>query len=221
MSNIDLEEESNRDRKRQQFEDGGSGASPGRAGRWMMGAVALALLVGVGAWFWGGNASDKPRGGGAAPAPALASPPPLPLAVAENGAFRIPLADLASGEAQFFEHRPATGLPVRFFAIKSSDGTHRAALDACAVCYAGRKGYQQNGNEMLCRKCGRSFPSEVIDDATGGCHPIRVERAVEGDALVVRAADVEQADAPHAAAASAGRPPMMTPPSSGQLLETR
>lgn len=207
---MDVEEQLMRDRKRRQFETGGS-SSPSRVGRWATAAVAIALLFGIGAWFWSGGSSAEPR---------LATPAPaLPVAVAENGAFRIPLADLAAGKAQFFEHRPANALPIRFFAIKSSDGTHRAALDACEICYAGRRGYQQNGNEMLCRKCGRSFPSEVIDDVTGGCHPIRVERAVEGDTLVVRVADVEKADAPHAAASS-GRSSKPMPPIR-QHMETR
>jgi uncharacterized membrane protein len=200
---LDREDEIRRHSKRQQF-SGASAQRRNRIGPWVACAVAAAILLGIGAWLWGRDSSGGPRA--AAPTPAM------PVAVAENGAFRIPLADLASGQAKFFEHRPAGAQPIRFFAIKSGDGTHRAALDACEICYAGRRGYEQNGNEMLCRKCGRSFPSEVIDDVSGGCHPIRVERAVEGDTLVVRVADAEEADAPHAAAASSGRSPMPMPP---------
>ena len=198
----DMKETSTRDRKREQFGDP-AGPRPNWAGRLVIVAVAV-LLMGLGVWYTYTRDSADERQSALAPIPAPAA------LVAADGVFRIPLADLASGQAKFFEHQPATGLPVRFLAIKGSDGTHRVALDACEICYAGRQGYQQNGNELLCRKCGRSFPSEVIDDVTGGCHPIRVERATEGTDLVVKTVDLEQTDAKYASAAA--RPQRRTMP---------
>lgn len=130
---MDIEEQLMRERKRARFTDE-QPAGPKR-GVWVIVAAAVVLLMGVVAWYWGGSPAEAP--------PSAAAPPGSAhkVAVAENGAFRIPLADLASGQAKFFEHKPADAAaqPVRFFAIKSSDGMHRVALDACEVCLSTKR----------------------------------------------------------------------------------
>jgi hypothetical protein len=49
--------------------------------------------------------------------------------------------------------------------MKSADGVIRAAYDACDVCYRERKGYHQEGDDMVCNNCGRHFPSTSIESA--------------------------------------------------------
>ncbi len=107
------------------------------------------------------------------------------------GEIKIPLADLASGKAKFFDYRLSNNKPVRFFALKSSDGIYRAALDACDVCYHAKKGYHQEGDNMVCNNCGLTFPSDKINEVQGGCNPVGLPRTVEGDHLVIKASELE------------------------------
>jgi hypothetical protein len=106
-----------------------------------------------------------------------------------NGEISIPLSEL-SPRARFYEYRAGT-TTVRFFAIKSSDGVYRAALDACDVCFAAKKGYAQSGDDMVCQKCGNHFPSSEINEVEGGCNPVGLERKVENDRLIIKAKDLE------------------------------
>ena len=115
--------------------------------------------------------------------------------------IRIPLAGLAGGEAKFFRYS-ADGQDARFFVLRGSDGVSRAALDACEICYASKRGYSQRGDEMVCRKCEQSFPSALINEVTGGCHPIGLPRTMDGEHLVLQASQIQAIDRQYAAQAA-------------------
>lgn len=102
----------------------------------------------------------------------------------------IQLAEITS-QAKFYKYTASGGQEIGFFVVKSSDGVIRAAFDACDVCYPAHKGYYQEGDDMVCRKCGRHFPSKDVNDVTGGCNPVALARAVEGDRLLIKASDLE------------------------------
>ncbi|HEX8088126.1 MAG TPA: DUF2318 domain-containing protein [Blastocatellia bacterium] len=108
----------------------------------------------------------------------------------QAGDIRIPLAEL-SDKARFFDFKTADNSSVRFFAIRSSDGVYRAALNACDTCYHAKKGYHQEGDDMICNNCGLKFPSAKINEAHGGCNPVSLPRTVEGDSLVIKASALE------------------------------
>ena len=101
-------------------------------------------------------------------------------------------ADFSDGEARFYRYVSAAGKEIRFFVMKSSDGVVRAAFDTCDVCFRERRGYRQSGDNMICNNCGKAFPSRDINVVQGGCNPAPIERAVEGDRVVLRAAALEQ-----------------------------
>lgn len=103
----------------------------------------------------------------------------------------IPIADLASGKAKFFDYKSGDNRPVRFFVVRSADGQYRAALDACDVCYQAKKGYKQEGDNLICQKCGLPFEISRIGDVAGGCNPVAIPRAVEGGNLVIKAGELE------------------------------
>jgi uncharacterized membrane protein len=66
----------------------------------------------------------------------------------------------------------------------------RAAFNACDVCFPAKKGYRQEGDEMVCNNCGSRFPANQINEVRGGCNPSPLDRAVDGDMLIIRVKDI-------------------------------
>ena len=109
----------------------------------------------------------------------------------EKGEVKIPLAELRDGNAHFFSL--GTGeRAVRFFALRKSDGSIGVALDACNACYRAKRGYRQDKDMVICNNCGMAFRPEDIGIVTGGCNPIPLVHTVTGDAVVVKAEELEQ-----------------------------
>jgi uncharacterized membrane protein len=103
----------------------------------------------------------------------------------------IPLSEVGSGQAKFYQYKTAGGTPVRFFVIKSSDGVYRTAADDCVVCYREKMGYHQEGDDMVCNKCRKHFPSAYVNEVTGGCNPDGIPRKIQGDKLLIATSDLE------------------------------
>ena len=114
--------ESFREAKRAQFAQEAEGRSNKNTVKILaLAAVALAAVVAYVVAGTGGERATAVKGSGAAKS--------------ASGEVSIPLSEL-SGKARFYEHKTASGKTVRFFAMKSSDGAYRAALDACDTCFA-------------------------------------------------------------------------------------
>jgi len=96
----------------------------------------------------------------------------------------------ADGQARHFTFLNDDGKEIRYFIVKSSDGVIRAAFDACDVCWPAGKGYLQDGDQMVCRNCGRRFDSIRINEVKGGCNPAPLFRKVEGDRLIIQKAHI-------------------------------
>ena len=165
----------NREQKRAQFTEP---ARAGRRSKILPVAVVTAFLAAFAAIMVSSSSKD-------APSPAAVPP------AQSGGDIRIPLGDV-SGKARFFDYALPNKRPVRFFVIKSSDGVYRAALDACDVCYHARKGYSQEGDDMVCNNCGMHFHSALINEVSGGCNPVGLSRTIEGEHLIIRASELEQ-----------------------------
>ena len=161
-----------REQKRAQFEE------PRRRTTLHIVLAGVALLIVAGAAF----AFVSTRGGGATAATTTQAAP--------GGDVKIALAEVNDGKAHFYSY-DAGGTQVKYFVLKSADGKVRAAFDACDVCFAQKKGYHQEGDEMVCNNCGRRFPSTRINVVEGGCNPSPVDRTVKGDTLVLKTADLQ------------------------------
>ena len=103
----------------------------------------------------------------------------------------LPVATFADGQARFYGYATGAGREIRFFVVKSPDGVLRAAFDACDICYRDKRGYHQQGNVMVCTRCGRTFRSVNINVLQGGCNPAPLERNVVGDQIVLKVASIE------------------------------
>lgn len=113
------------------------------------------------------------------------------VGTAGGNLVRIALAELSDGQAKFFNYQTRSGKDVRFFAVKGGDGEYRAAFDTCDVCYRAKKGYFQSGQVMVCRNCGREFPTTEINEVSGGCNPVGIDRTIEGGKLIIAEAALE------------------------------
>ncbi|MGD2145672.1 MAG: DUF2318 domain-containing protein [Anaerolineae bacterium] len=102
---------------------------------------------------------------------------------------RLSVSTFDNGKAHFYSHQAGDTL-IEYFVLKSSDGVIRAAFNACDVCFEARKGYRQEGDQMVCNNCGLAFPSTMINEVRGGCNPAPLERTVEGDELVISVDDI-------------------------------
>lgn len=111
---------------------------------------------------------------------------------AEGNIVKIPLTDLQPQQASFYRIT-LDGKEIRFFAIKGSDGQIRTALDACDVCYKEHKGYQQQGDVMLCRNCNLTFPIDRIGPSSvGGCNPHHLPSLTDGNKLVIAVDELQK-----------------------------
>ena len=141
-------------------------------------AIGVALIAG-GAIFY-----VFQGGGGIA---ATASAP-----AATNSTFvSFPVSMFDDGKARHFEHVDGN-MTIRYFILKSSDGVIRAAFDACDVCWPAGKGYYQEGDNMVCRNCGRRFASVLVNEVQGGCNPAPLTRSLENDKLIIQIKDIQQ-----------------------------
>lgn len=173
--------ESIREGKRAQFAQESEGRSHGNTVKILV--LVVAALIGVVAYMVMGGGTG---GGGAASAVGAGDG----KVKAGGEDVSVPVSEL-SEKARFYEYKAASGKTVRFFAMRSSDGVYRAALNACDVCFAGKQGYRQEGEDMVCNKCGMHFPSAKINEVKGGCNPIGLERKIAGDKLHLSAKELE------------------------------
>jgi uncharacterized membrane protein len=170
---MDNQPQSNgRERKRAQFADGAPAKRKPTV--WL---ILIAIVLAAGAAFF------VFRGRGDQPSATV-------INNSASGDVRIPLAELSS-TAKFYDYTLADNRKLRFFALKSSDGVYRAALDACDTCYHAKKGYHQEGDDMVCNNCGLHFHSAQVNEVHGGCNPVGLPRQIEGDVLVIKASDLQ------------------------------
>jgi len=101
----------------------------------------------------------------------------------------FPLSTFDDYKAHYYTYADE-GRLIKFFILKSSDRVVRAAFDACDICYKAKKGFRQEGNDMICNECGRHFPSDKINEVSGGCNPAPLRRTIDGERLVIDVTDI-------------------------------
>lgn len=110
----------------------------------------------------------------------------------EGNLIKIPLSSL-SKKAQWFDYN-SNRVYIKYFAVRTKDGSVKTAFDACDVCYRSRKGYRQEGDDMVCNNCGNHYAISGLGTKNlrrGGCWPGYLPSNIEGDYLVIKKSDLE------------------------------
>ncbi|MFH1565712.1 MAG: Fe-S-containing protein [bacterium] len=82
---------------------------------------------------------------------------------------------------------------IYFFIVKASDGTYRAAANACEVCFGAKKGFKQVGDLIRCENCQITYSKDNIAIEKGGCNPGPINKnvSVENGKLIINLEDIE------------------------------
>ncbi|MCZ7400440.1 MAG: Fe-S-containing protein [Candidatus Methanoperedens sp.] len=116
----------------------------------------------------------------------------IPAASASDGNLHKYVCDMQNHPANCSMHGSDGKANARILSITRSDGSAAVAYDACALC--GAAGYVQEGEQLICKRCGAPINPDTIGEA-GGCNPIPLLYNVEGNEIVIQTKDIgEKAD---------------------------
>ena len=107
-----------------------------------------------------------------------------------KGTIAIALDDITSTVQKYdFD---ANGVKVTYFAVKGSDGEVRTAFDACDVC-GGKKGYRQQGSDIVCNNCGKVFRIDGLGTQNKGygCWPSYLKHVIEDGNVIISKSELE------------------------------
>ncbi|MBI2387809.1 MAG: DUF2318 domain-containing protein [Elusimicrobia bacterium] len=116
---------------------------------------------------------------------------PVRLEADARGFIRVKTASVADGDLHRFSYVTDDGHVVRFLLIKLEGLVKKSRIgvvyDACVMC--GDKGYIQRKREVICLACNvRIFNPSIGKE--GGCNPIPLKHAVEGEHVVIAAEEL-------------------------------
>ncbi|MFA4958179.1 MAG: Fe-S-containing protein [Candidatus Methanoperedens sp.] len=116
----------------------------------------------------------------------------IQAASAADGNLHKYVCDMQNMPANCPMHGSDGKANARILAITRSDGSTAIAYDACALC--GAAGYVQEGEQLICKRCGAPINPDTIGEA-GGCNPIPLKYTLTGDEIVIKTDDAgEKAD---------------------------
>jgi len=107
--------------------------------------------------------------------------------------IKISLSEI-SENAKWYNY-DSNGIKIKYFAVKADDGSVKTAFDACDVCYKSKKGYRQQGKDMVCNNCGNHYPISGLGTKNlrgGGCWPSHLESKIEGNNVGIKISDIEK-----------------------------
>jgi high-affinity iron transporter len=118
-------------------------------------------------------------------------PPPLSQATEvtfTNGKTVISTKDIPQGELQRYTAN-VNGTRVRFLLYRKPDGKIASVFDACQIC--GGIGFYKGTNGIICKNCAAPVNPQSVGMA-GGCNPIPLQSAQDGDSVVISITDLAQ-----------------------------
>ena len=111
---------------------------------------------------------------------------------AANNEVRIPVNEVNDGKAHFFTYKKS-GKRINFLVRTDGKGNLSTYFDACFTCYKRKKGYRQEGTDLVCNECRMKFRlADEKWDNTGGCSPILLKSIIDKGYLIIKTEDIEK-----------------------------
>lgn len=123
-------------------------------------------------------------------------PPASPstiVAFNAEGKISISTKDLPQGELRFYtadvKGADQATTKVRFLLYRKPDGKVASVFDACQIC--GGVGFYKGTNGIICKNCAAPVNPQSVGQA-GGCNPIPLQSAQDGDSITISITDLAQ-----------------------------
>ncbi len=116
------------------------------------------------------------------------------VVTSKDGIIRIPVSEVHDGKVHFFTYKKS-GNRINFLIRTDGKDNLSACFDACFTCYKHKKGYRQEGTDLVCNDCGMKFRLAEEDwDKTHSCSPINLKSRIENNEVVIMTSDLEKAE---------------------------
>ncbi len=114
------------------------------------------------------------------------------VVTARDGAIRLPVSEVHDGKVHLFTYKKS-GKRINFFIRTDGHDDLSAYFDACFTCYKHKKGYRQEGTDLVCNECNMRFRlADEHWDNTQGCSPIALKSRIDNNEVVIMAEDIEK-----------------------------
>lgn len=117
---------------------------------------------------------------------------PDPRLHISKGRVSIDLGEFGERRGSFYHYISSSGKRVDFFVCLESSGRYRVWLDACRECYRWRKGYNIDGDVVVCRRCDERFEIDRMEEGRGSCVPVALPSSVSDGRLVIPVEALEE-----------------------------
>ena len=110
---------------------------------------------------------------------------------AKEGVISIPVSEVNDGKVHFYTYKKS-GKRINFFIRTDGTGKLSAYFDACYICYKKKKGYYEEGTDLICNECKLKFrlADEVWENKD--CSPILFKSKLENNSLTIKTEDIEK-----------------------------
>jgi uncharacterized membrane protein len=120
--------------------------------------------------------------------------PPSEIAVRSREDLRVPMAELSPGKARLFRVGDQKAEPILVFVRRQEQGRMVVTFAACRRCYSASRRSRVERGQLICGECGEPMP--ILEEGKPlptekDCTPVPVQFRIDGDSLLVRAADIE------------------------------
>jgi len=114
------------------------------------------------------------------------------LVAAREDAIRIERFRVDDGKAHFFTYQHE-GKNVNFFIRTDGAGTIRAHFDACYSCFKYKRGYVQEGQQVVCIACRIGYDLDTPTwDFVGPCVPVTLKCRTNDAGVIVPVSALEK-----------------------------